>query len=161
MKIDEPKTPWAPTYDPSQDDGDETAGLIPEAEDVSLDTHDLKVDELDQVKSARQKKSNTGAVRDHEIPAFELGEPEDDIHAHQNVAAVAEGARRITRDRSLSQNSNRSDKHVDVVVDNDDAEGSAHGEGLLTSEEAREKHRQFEEHRKKHYEMRNIKDILA
>jgi protein phosphatase inhibitor 2 len=31
----------------------------------------------------------------------------------------------------------------------------------MSTEEAKEKHRQFEEHRKKHYEMRNIKELLA
>ncbi|GAM36197.1 hypothetical protein TCE0_018f05100 [Talaromyces pinophilus] len=153
MKIDEPKTPWAPSYDPTQD---ERHDMEIEAEDRTLDAHDLVVDELDQVNSARHKKA-TGPVQDNEIPDFELGEPEEDIHAQQNLAAA--GGKRIIRERSLSQNSNRSDKHVDVVVD--DEEGSGHGEGLMTTEEAKEKHRQFEEHRKKHYEMRNIKDILA
>lgn len=153
MKIDEPKTPWAPSYDPAQDERED---MEIEAEDRTLDAHDLVVDELDQVNSARQKKA-TGPVQDNEIPDFELGEPEEDIHAQQNLAAA--GGNRIIRERSLSQNSNRSDKHVDVVVD--DEEGSGHGEGLITTEEAKEKHRQFEEHRKKHYEMRNIKDILA
>lgn len=153
MKIDEPKTPWAPSYDPAQDERED---MEIEAEDRTLDAHDLVVDELDQVNSARQKKA-TGPVHDNEIPDFELGEPEEDVHAQQNLAAAA--GSRITRERSLSQNSNRSDKHVDVVVDDD--EGSGHGEGLMTTEEAKEKHRQFEEHRKKHYEMRNIKDILA
>lgn len=151
MKIDEPKTPWAPSYDPARDERED----LGEAEDLTLDAHDLVVDELDLVNSARQKKAS-GPVRDNEIPDFELGEPEEDIRAQQNLAAA--GGSRITRERSLSQNSNRSDKHVDVVVDE---EGSGHGEGLITTEEAREKHRQFEELRKKHYEMKNIKDLLA
>ncbi|EED17991.1 conserved hypothetical protein [Talaromyces stipitatus ATCC 10500] len=154
MKIDEPKTPWAPSYDPSQDEREE---MELEAEDRTLDAHDLVVDELDQAKSARQKKA-TGAVKDNEIPDFELGEPEEDLSGQQNLARAGES--RITRERSLSQNSNRSDKHVDVIVD-DDGESTGHGEGLMTSEEAKEKHRQFEEHRKKHYEMKNIKDLLA
>ncbi|EEA24278.1 hypothetical protein TMatcc_007359 [Talaromyces marneffei ATCC 18224] len=154
MKIDEPKTPWAPSYDPAQDERED---MEIEAEDRTLDAQDLVVDELDQVNSARQKKA-TGPVHDNEIPDLELGEPEEDIHAQQNLAAAA-GGNRITRERSLSQTSNRSDKHVDVVVD--DEESGGHGEGLMTTEEAKEKHRQFEEHRKRHYEMRNIKDILA
>lgn len=152
MKIDEPKTPWAASYDPTQDEPED---MDLQAENPTLDAHDLKVDELDQVKGAQQKKA-PGALRDNEIPDFELGEPEEDLNTRQSLAA---GGSRITRERSLSQNSNRSDKHVDVVVD--DEEGSGHGEGLMTTEEAMEKHRQFEEHRKKHYEMRNIKDILA
>jgi protein phosphatase inhibitor 2 len=154
MKIDEPKTPWAPSYNPALDERED---MEIEAEDRALDAHDLVVDELDQVNSARQKQA-TGPVHDNEIPDFELGEPEEDIHAQQNLA-TADGGSRITRERSLSQNSNRSDKHVDVVVD--DEEGSGHGEGLMTTDEAKEKHRQFEERRKRHYEMRNIKDILA
>lgn len=154
MKIDEPKTPWAPSYDPGQDDKEE---MEVEAEDRTLDAQDLVVDELDLVNSARQKQAS-GPVRDNEIPDFELGEPEEDLHAQQQQLGA--GGDRITRERSFSQNSNRSDKHVDVIVDENE-EGVGHGEDLLTTEEAKAKHRQFEERRKRHYEMRNIKDILA
>lgn len=149
MKIDEPKTPWAATYDPSQDEREE---MEVEAQNHTLDANDLVVDELDQ---AHHKKA-TGALHESDIPDFELGEPEEDIHAQQQH--LAGGESRITRERSLSQNSNRSDKHV--VVDND-GEGVGHGEDLMSSQEAKEKHRQFEERRKRHYEMKNIKDILA
>jgi protein phosphatase inhibitor 2 len=149
MKIDEPKTPWAPSYDPSQDE------MELEAQNHTLDANDLVVDELDQ---ARHKKvSGTGSVHDTEIPDFELGEPEEDVHAQQQLAGSGS---RVTRERSLSQNSNRSDKHVDVIVDEEE-EGTGHGEELLTTEEAKEKHRKFEQLRKRHYEMKNIKDLLA
>ncbi|OKL64593.1 hypothetical protein UA08_00361 [Talaromyces atroroseus] len=151
MKIDEPKTPWAPSYDPSHDE------MELEAQNHTLDAHDLVVDELDQ---ARQKKaSGTGSVHDNDIPDFELGEPEEDIHTQQQH--LAGSGSRITRERSLSQTSNRSDKHVDVIVDDEEQGAGGHGEELMTSEEAREKHRKFEERRKQHYEMKNIKDLLA
>jgi protein phosphatase inhibitor 2 len=148
MKIDEPKTPWAPSYDPSQDDRDD---MQIEAQDHTLDVHDLVVDELDKKPDggSHPKKS----VQDSEIPDFELGEPEENFQAGGDSSA---GESRIMRERSLSQNSNRSDKHV--VVDNKE---SNHGDHLMTTEESEEKHREFEERRKRHYEMKNIKDLLA
>lgn len=146
MKIDEPKTPWAPSYDPSQDERDE---MQTEAQDRTLDAHDLVVDELDKKSpSGHPKKS----LKDSEIPDFELGEPEENFQAAGPLA----GESRIMRERSLSQNSNRSDKHV--VVDNEE---SNRNDQLMTTEESEEKHREFEERRKRHYEMKNIKDLLA
>jgi protein phosphatase inhibitor 2 len=145
MKIDEPKTPWAPSYDPSQDDRDE---MQIEAQVLTLDAHDLVVDELDK-KSENGHGHSKKSVKDSEIPDFELGEPEENFHAAGPLA----GESRIMRERSLSQNSNRSDKHV--VVDNN------RNDHLMTTEESEEKHREFEERRKKHYEMKNIKDLLA
>ncbi|KAH8702184.1 hypothetical protein BGW36DRAFT_289424 [Talaromyces proteolyticus] len=151
MKIDEPKTPWAPSYDPAQDDDDRDQMEV-EAQDRTLDAHDLVVDELDKAKEGpRQKKSE----RDNEIPDLELGEPEE-YFLHNQSGAAESGESRITRERSLSQNSNKSDKHV--VVNNEEG---GHGEQLMTTGEAQEKHRQFEERRKRHYEMKNIKDLLA
>lgn len=147
MKIDEPKTPWAPSYDPSQDDRDE---MQTEVQDRTLDAHDLVVDELDKKSPANHPKKS---VHDSEIPDFELGEPEENFQ----TGGPAAGEGRIMRERSLSQNSNRSDKHV--VVDNE--ESNRANDHLMTTEESEEKHREFEERRKKHYEMKNIKDLLA
>ncbi|CRG87334.1 hypothetical protein PISL3812_04351 [Talaromyces islandicus] len=146
MKIDEPKTPWAPSYDPSQDDHDE---MQIEAQDRTLDAHDLVVDELDKKTEGGHSKNS---VKDSEIPDFELGEPEENFHA----AGPSAGESRIMRERSLSQNSNRSDKHV--VVNNEESNRNDH---LMTTEESEQKHREFEKRRKKHYEMKNIKDLLA
>lgn len=156
MKIDEPKTPWAASYDPSQDERDE---MEIEAQDLTLDAHDLVVDELDKNKKfeghhgGHHHQQPKKPARDHEIPDFELGEPEENFSA---AAGPSTGDSRIWRERSLSQNSNRSDKHV--VVDNEEIN---HSDQLMTTEEAQEKHREFEERRKKHYEMKNIKDLLA
>ena len=66
MKIDEPKTPWAPTYDTLQDDD-----IDMEAEGRTLDAHDLVVDEFDQVHSTndahhhdhQKKRPSTAAVQ--------------------------------------------------------------------------------------------------
>jgi protein phosphatase inhibitor 2 len=142
MKIDEPKTPYAPHYDPSQDEDEE---MEAEAQERMLDAQDLVVDELDKKRAAR----------DTDIPSLELGEPEEDYEG-----PARDGETRIFRERSLSGDSNRSDKHV--LLDNESIFGGDEGgDHLMTSEEAKQKHRLFEERRKKHYEMKNIKNLLG
>lgn len=103
-----------------------------EAEIEMLNAEDLQVDELDSKPKTRNK------IED--IPEFDLGEPElETQHAH-------------TPD---------SEKRV-VVEPDAEAEAGHHGEELLhMTPEEREKHRKFEEMRKKHYEMRNVKDLLG
>jgi len=59
MKIDEPKTPFAKGYDPTEDD----------AELRMLDVEDLKVDELDEKPPKRR------VTPDVNIPDLDLGEP--------------------------------------------------------------------------------------
>jgi protein phosphatase inhibitor 2 len=78
-----------------------------------------------------------------EIPDLSLGEPEDDLSAAPSPAAPA---------------SPRKEKAVHV----DDA-ASAHGgdEEVGLSAEEKEKHRKFEELRKKHYEMKNVASLLG
>lgn len=78
---------------------------------------------------------------DDEIPGLSLGEPEE---------AVPEAAQGIPR--SASEKS--------VHVDDDSVSLSAEAAGLLSPEE-REKHRQFEALRKKHYEMKNVAQLLG
>jgi len=141
MKIDEPKTPYAPHYDPAEDD--EEIGLE-DAQQSVIDAQGLVVDELDRSTKGSHKKG----LSEDDIPDLELGEPEEN-----SLAAPADPGPRIYRDRSLSTDSQKGEKHVVVGAENDD--------GPVTTEEAKEKHRQFEEHRKKHYEMKNIKDLLA
>lgn len=140
MKIDEPKTPYAPHYDPTADDEEIRRS---EAQENLINAQGVVVDELDR--SAKEPKKD---VFEDDIPDLELGEPEED-----SLAGPDPSDPRIFRDRSMSTDSHKSEKHVHVGPENDD--------GLVTTEEAKEKHRQFEEHRKKHYEMRNIKDLLA
>lgn len=148
MKIDEPKTPYAPHYDPA---ADEEELRLEEAKESLIDGRDVVVDELDRTTSGGHHKKG---VREDDIPDLELGEAEEGLPTQESPE------QRIYRERSMSTESHKSDKHVVVNPDTigDAAEG---GDDLLTTEEAKEKHRQFEEHRKKHYEMRNIKELLA
>ncbi|MCJ1247922.1 hypothetical protein MMC30_005137 [Trapelia coarctata] len=131
MKIDEPKTPYAKHYDPAEDDD----------EMRTLDAGDLVVDELDRKK---------GRSREDEIPGLELGDPEESVPEHE---ASEEG--RIVRSGSLKGESKS------VMVDDSGDDGVHDGEMAGWSKEEREKHRRFEEMRKRHYEMKNIKGMLG
>jgi protein phosphatase inhibitor 2 len=124
MKIDEPKTPYAKQYDPTED----------EEEISQLNAEELVVDELDAVKLKRSTKED-------EIPSFDLGEPE--------MSAPLE-------------HSQTPDSERRVVVDIDMTDDGMHGEEPpnMTAEE-REKHHHFEMMRRKHYEMRNVKNLLG
>ena len=133
MKIDEPKTPYAKKYDPAED----------ESEMRTLDMDDLVVDELDRVSGS------TSRTREDEIPGLELGEPEEAI---PDAGGVVNN--RLTRATSL-----KGEKQVVVDPLVDDGLGG-HGEGSLDGEEG-EKHRRFEEMRKRHYEMRDVKGLLG
>ncbi|KAN0078691.1 hypothetical protein V8E54_005204 [Elaphomyces granulatus] len=150
MKIDEPKTPYAPRYNPSDDDDDDE-DMEAEYQERILDAQDLVVDELDRVDAASRK---LRGVREEDIPGLELGEPETGPFPEDPGETG-----RIVRERSLSRDSNRSEKHV--VVGADSVNGAQGDDGLMTGEETREKHRLFEERRRKHYEMRNIKNLLG
>ncbi|KKK21514.1 hypothetical protein AOCH_006644 [Aspergillus ochraceoroseus] len=132
MKIDEPKTPYAPHYDPTED---EEEMRLAEAQESLIDAQGLVVDELDRDKPEIAAAAHKRVMED-DIPELELGEPEEESH--------------------------RSDKHVVVGTDQvngDDGEVSK--DGLMTTAETKEKHRQFEQQRRRHYEMRNIKELLA
>ncbi|OJJ48487.1 hypothetical protein ASPZODRAFT_130532 [Penicilliopsis zonata CBS 506.65] len=149
MKIDEPKTPFAPHYDPTEDE--EEMRLV-EAQESLLDAQELVVDELDgKQRKEQQPQPGSRAPRDEDIPDFELGEPEEGAVS----AGAAADTQRIFRERSLSTDS-RGEKHVVVGQE----EPSVHDE-RISPEEAQEKHKQFEQQRKRHYEMRNIKELLA
>lgn len=133
MKIDEPKTPYAGHYDPTGDEEEEqTSGL---------DANDLVVDELDKAKTNSGEPTEKKRSRANDIPDLDLGEPE--VHALEREPS--DGERRVV-----------------VDADQMDVDGARHGEepADMTREE-REKHRKFEEMRKKHYEMRNVKDLLG
>jgi protein phosphatase inhibitor 2 len=98
-----------------------------------LDADQIKVDELDSKPKRKPK------IED--IPDFDLGEPE--MHA-RGEAQMPDSEKRVM---------------VDEHTEGDDG---YHGELLPNAtEEEREKHRKFEEMRKKHYEMRNVKDLLS
>ncbi|KAL4894569.1 hypothetical protein BDV59DRAFT_12974 [Aspergillus ambiguus] len=146
MKIDEPKTPYAPRYDPAQDEEEMRLAEAAEAEESLIDAQGVVVDELDR---GRKKI----AVAEEEIPDLELGEPEEAVTGGQQPQRIVHG-RRLSEDESAAHG----DRHVVVGGDGD---GGGAGDGLLTAEEAQAKHRQFEKRRKQHYEMRNIKELLA
>lgn len=139
MKITEPKTPYAKRYDPLED----------EAEFRTLDVEDLLVDELDAAKARAGEESSSSAgkramkeyaMREEDIPGLELGEPEEAV--------------------PLKSKESHSPKQV-VVQDDymSDHHGEA-GDGLETPEEE-EKHRKFAEMRKRHYEMKEVANLLG
>lgn len=111
-----------------------------EEEMRTLDADDICVDELDKVTghSSRFKMRN---AREDEIPGLSLGEPEEAVPETEDPGQMQ---------RSSSQ---RSEKAVHV---NDD-----HPDNVGLSAEEREKHRRFEEMRKKHYEMKNVANLLG
>jgi protein phosphatase inhibitor 2 len=104
-----------------------------EEEIEMLNAEELKVDELDS-KPRRKPKIE-------EIPEFDLGEPEVRARAESQTP---EGEKRV------------------MVEEDAEGDNGYHGELLPNATEAeREKHRKFEELRKKHYEMGNVKDLLG
>ncbi|EEQ28998.1 hypothetical protein McanMca71_000948 [Microsporum canis] len=141
MKIDEPKTPYVPHYDYNEENEDMDLG----EDEVGFHAEGVVVDELDMNKSRAGSK---GKSKGDEIPDLELGEPEED--AWKEVRASE--ADRIVRERSLSFGSTGSKKRVVVGGDEDTHDA--------TKEEV-QKHHDFEEKRKKHYEMGNIKNLLG
>ncbi|KAJ5735763.1 uncharacterized protein N7483_000888 [Penicillium malachiteum] len=149
MKIDEPKTPYAPHYDPTEDDEEMR---LEEAKESLIDAQDIVVDELDRAKGHHQK-----GVSEDDIPDLELGEAEE---AQPTGESPTEDPR-IFRQRSLSTESQKQEKHVHVGSEANGDDGVPGDDGLMSTEEAKEKHRLFERQRKRHYEMNNIKDLLA
>lgn len=107
--------------------------LEDEEEIAMLDADSIQVDELD-------KKPKTHKPKMDDIPDFDLGEPEMEAKA---------------------ANTPESEKRV-IVEPDAEVEAGHHGEEFpnMTPEE-REKHKKFEELRKKHYEMKNVKDLLG
>lgn len=152
MKIDEPKTPFVhgegdPMHDDDDDDDDHT---------TAIDPNQLVVDELDKVnvlegdgttpqqQQQQQQPQQRKKTRETEIPDLDLGEPE------QNV--------------SMERRPSDGEKRVVVDPDQMDVDDTGrHGEGREEDMEESEllKHKHFEEMRKKHYEMKNIKDLLG
>jgi len=123
MKIDEPKTPYAKHYDPTED----------EQEIHTLDADEIMVDELDLEKARMGLSPGKSAkAREEEIPGLSLGEPEEAIPEHD-----------------FDEHGKRKAVHVS---------GEEH---VGLSKEEMEKHRKFEELRKKHYEMKNVASLLG
>ncbi|PGG95243.1 hypothetical protein AJ79_10168 [Helicocarpus griseus UAMH5409] len=137
MKIDEPKTPYAPHYNPDEDEDDVEMGI---------DAGDLAVDELDMYKGRRQN------VRDEDIPGLELGEPEESgwTEGEPSGSGRITGGSRRTSDASAG----RPEKHVVMGED-----GSTDDRAM--DDESDRKHHDFEEKRKRHYEMSGVKGLLG
>lgn len=137
MKIDEPKTPYAKRYEPAED----------EDEMRMLDAEDLMVDEFDKVKSGSASGGGRASrsTREAEIPGLELGEPEESFGGGFNSG---EGS------RISGSGSARGEKQV--VVDPE-----ADGEHVPKDHDGNVRHKEFEEMRKKHYEMKDIKGLLG
>lgn len=137
MKIDEPKTPFAKQYDPLED----------EEEMSALNAQDLMVDEVDKKKAGEASSAGNPhrRTKEDEIPGLDLGEPEI---GHRMERTPSDGEKRVIVDTE-------SGEAMDV-------DGARHGEvPVSASEEEREKHRRFEEMRKKHYEMKDVKNLLG
>jgi protein phosphatase inhibitor 2 len=91
MKIDEPKTPYAKHYDPTED----------EEEVRTLDAEEIMVDELDKARAGRSP-GNRGRAKEEEIPGLSLGEPEEavpesefDEHAKKEKAVHVSGEEHV------------------------------------------------------------------
>jgi len=131
MKIDEPKTPFVHNYDAMEEDD----------EVENINAQDLAVDELDMNKAKPRARQASGTrTRESDIPGLDLGEPEMEPLARRE----SDGERRVQVDKESKDDEGR------------------HGEQQenMSSEEL-EKHKKFEEMRKKHYEMKNIKNLLG
>lgn len=134
MKITEPKTPYqyGDAMDVDEDEGD-----------VAIDPRFVNVDEVDLAKKKKKKSQEA------DIPGLDIGEAED-------TATSGLENDRIVRGGSLSRESSK-DKHVSVSGGSDDFQERVG----MPSEEDEEKHRHFEEQRKKHYMMSSIKNKLG
>ncbi|KAK5119902.1 hypothetical protein LTR85_007228 [Meristemomyces frigidus] len=131
MKIDEPKTPYAKQYDPVED----------EEEISNINAHDIAVDELEMDKP-RSGSGSGKKSKEADIPGLDLGEPELEPATRRE----SDGDRKVV---------------VDESMDVDDRGHHGEESDMNMSEEDKEKHRKFEEMRKKHYEMKNIKGLLG
>ena len=108
-----------------------------EEEMRSLDAKDIVVDELD---AARHPEKSHRMAREDDIPGLELGEPEEALPAEMQRTGSGSGHKAV---------------HVK------DAEEKARSANVGASEEEKEKHRRFEEMRKRHYEMREVAHHLG
>ncbi|CAH0040574.1 unnamed protein product [Clonostachys solani] len=93
---------------------------------------------IEEVEGLRRQRKGPGAAVEDDIPGLSLGEPEEEIP-----------------EATSSPSSNKT-VHVD-----EESVTSEHPDLVGLSPEEREKHRQFEQARKKHYEMRDVAQLLG
>ncbi|PNY28983.1 Uncharacterized protein TCAP_01095 [Tolypocladium capitatum] len=138
MKITEPKTPYAKHYDPAEDPSDDEHG------------HAGPLEGGGAVRKAQRPRAQD------DIPGLSLGEPEEDVPDE-----AASGARARAEAQAEVEAIPRSSSEKSVHVEENGAGPHAEDEILGLSPEEREKHRKFEEMRKKHYEMRDVAQLLG
>jgi protein phosphatase inhibitor 2 len=146
MKINEPKTPYAKHYDPAEDPSDDEDMAAP------IDPSRINLDRVDGVphpthqqhQQQQSQRRRPGGPADDEIPRLSLGEPEEEVPDHEEAPSSPARPRAV---------------HVDSHGSGHDTDGEEYLVGL--SAEEREKHRRFEQMRKKHYEMRNVAALLG
>lgn len=137
MKITEPKTPYAKHYDPTEDPSDDDdINAAPGGEGGSGGVNTRKRKEGSHHASGR-------AQNEDDIPGLSLGEPEEAV---PDVPADEVELKR-------QQHRSASAVHIDGATGAQDEVG-------LSPEEA-EKHRRFEEMRKKHYKMTSVVHTLG
>lgn len=106
-----------------------------EEEIHALDTDEIMVDELEMEKARVGRSPGKSAkAREEEIPGLSLGEPEEAVPEHE-----------------FDEHGKKRERSVHVA-------GEEH---VGLSKEELEKHRKFEEMRKKHYEMKNVASLLG
>lgn len=132
MKITEPKTPYAKHYDPTEDPSDDEA------------VEGADEDRMDMEGPGAQRKTSRKAAED-DIPGLSLGEPEEAIPKAAEASAAASGKSVHVDDESVAGHTS-----------GDDGDDLAH-----LSPEEREKHEKFERARKRHYEMKNVAQLLG
>ena len=141
MKIDEPKTPYAKRYDPTED----------EEEVHQLDAQELMVDELDKERELGHQGRSSRRTRESDIPGLDIGEPEEQLPETLGTSSI-----RMSRSNSGGR---EKQVHVDAQGDNERSHGDDVQAGM--SKEEQEKHHKFEQMRKKHYEMKDVKGLLG
>ncbi|KAG9951045.1 hypothetical protein KCU85_g3074, partial [Aureobasidium melanogenum] len=110
-------------------------------EPQNINPDDLMVDELDKAKVLEGDAPQKRKPREVDIPDLDIGEPEQD---------------------TIERRHSDTEKRVIVDPDQMDIDGARHGETPENiPQEEREKHEKFENMRKKHYEMHNIKNLLG
>ena len=134
MKIDEPKTPFVKESDLPEDADDE--------EVAAIDPKFLNVDELDKAQDQPGSHRGRGSAKvgaakgETDIPDLDLGEAEP---TSQPMMRSDSSEKRVIVDPTAVAEDGK-------TVHAEDESGSA-------SAEAQRKHREFEERRKKHYEI--------
>ena len=100
----------------------------------TLDAQEIVVDELDKAKPTKKH------AKEDDIPGLELGEPEEAVPERDSGES----------ERLIRRNSGAKAVHVDESA-----------EEMSGSQLESEKHKKFEEMRKRHYEMGNVANLLG